>query len=122
MRPLELSLQALADSEEISRWTEAHFGASAAVRYAALIAQAMIDLRQDASRLGISPLPEFGDQAFFYRLAFSRRNVPRSIGRVKDPRHLVLFRILADGSIEVGRILHESMELSSNLPDGFVDE
>ena len=37
-------------------------------------------------------------------------------------RHFPLYRIAADGHIEIGRLLHDSMQLRRHLPKGFESE
>jgi plasmid stabilization system protein ParE len=91
MRKLKYAPQAAADIEAILNWSANTFGAIAEVRYNALIRQALLDLQMDASRPGVSPLPEYGERVFYYRLDLSRRNVPNAVGRVRISRHLIVF-------------------------------
>jgi plasmid stabilization system protein ParE len=39
------------------------------------------------------------------------------IGRVKLPRHFLLDRVRTDGTIEILRVLHDSMDRARHLPD-----
>lgn len=119
MRRLELAPQAADDITGILNWSAATFGAVAERRYDALIRQAILDLQVDVSRPGVNPLPEYGENVFYYRLELSRRNISKSVGRVRSSRHLIVFRILSDDVIEIGRILHDRMQWKSNIPEEF---
>jgi len=55
-----------------------------------------------------------------YHLWHSRNRVRKMPGVVRNPRHFLLFRIGAKGDIEIGRVLHDSMDLASNLPPGYM--
>ena len=99
-------------------WTHEHFGERARLRYEALLGQAIIDIGDDPERLGVTRRDELADGAFTYHLWHSRLNVERDIGRVKRPRHFLLFRV-TNNVIEVGRILHDSMELTRHLPPAY---
>jgi len=119
MRRLELAPQAADDITAILNWSAETFGAIAEARYNALIRQAILDLQVDVSRPGVNSLPEYGKNVFYYRLELSRRNVSTSVGRVRSSRHLIVFRILPDDAIEIGRILHDRMQWKSNIPEAF---
>jgi toxin ParE1/3/4 len=116
MRSLQVSDRARADIRDIVLFSREQFGEKAAVRYSALIEQAILDLREDVFHAGTHRVPEVGQNIYVYRLSSSRRNVRRSLGRVKYPRHLVVLRVMRDDSIEIIRLLHESMELPPDLP------
>jgi plasmid stabilization system protein ParE len=36
--------------------------------------------------------------------------VSRSVGRIRKPRHFLLYRVAGDGSLEIGRVLHDSVD------------
>ncbi|WP_246103356.1 hypothetical protein [Rhizobium straminoryzae] len=42
-------------------------------------------------------------------------------GIVRRPRHLILFRSIRPDLVGIGRVLHDSMELSRHLPPDFGD-
>lgn len=54
-----------------------------------------------------------------YHLWNSRNHVEGVVGRVRRPRHFLVFRMTNDGQIEIGRVLHDSMDVSSHIPDDF---
>jgi toxin ParE1/3/4 len=101
-----LSLAARQDIREILRWSERNFGEAAAARYRALVKQAIRDIGADPERPGSKERPELMIKgARTYHLSFSQGRV--SGGRVKEPRHFLLYRRRHDDVIEVARILHD---------------
>ena len=102
-------------------WTLDAFGERAALRYDALIKQALKDIGKDPERRGSTERPEIMAKGVrVYHLVFSRTRVAGA--RVKKPRHFLLYRLCGDGIIEVFRILHDSRDLGRHLPaDYFVE-
>ena len=43
----------------------------------------------------------------------------KSIGKVTHPRHFLLYRALTGGPVEIGRALHDGMDLKRHLPDEY---
>ena len=68
--------------------------------------------------VGSHDRPEITDTARTYHLRHSRDPVNKSIERVQHLRHFLLFRISGDGMVEIGRVLHDAMDLERNLPEG----
>ncbi len=94
------------------------FGESAAVRYRALIGQALVDIAADPERPGSKGRPEMMiEGARTYHILLSRTRVRGA--RVKDPRHFLLYRRREDGAIEVARVLHDGRELRRHLPEEY---
>ncbi|MGZ3383204.1 MAG: hypothetical protein ACXVBB_23545 [Isosphaeraceae bacterium] len=60
--------------------------------------------------------PEIAAAARTYHLRNSRDRVKKSIGRVQRPRHFLLYRTTDDGKVEIGRVLHDGMDLTRHLP------
>lgn len=112
-----LTPAALHDIREITAWSENEFGAKAAARYRALIIQALRDIDADPGRPGSKERPELIAGARTYHLSLSRSRVAGE--KVKTPRHFVLYRSRSDGTIEVGRILHEGRDLVRHLPEEY---
>ncbi|HBE69096.1 MAG TPA: plasmid stabilization protein ParE [Planctomycetaceae bacterium] len=119
MRLFRISSVAESDIEDILAWTHERFGEAARVRYEALIAQAIIDIASNPDRNGCTPRHELAKSASTYHLHWSRNQVSEATGRVKRPRHFLLYRIADNGTIEIGRVLHDSMELARHLPTDF---
>ncbi|MGC1272160.1 MAG: type II toxin-antitoxin system RelE/ParE family toxin [Planctomycetaceae bacterium] len=121
MPQYRLSPLAEQDLESILAWTHEHFGERGRLRYEALLLRAILDVADDPQRSGCRPRPELAAGAMTYHLLSSRNNVPKSAGRVRKPRHFLLFRHTADGCLEVGRVLHESMDVERHLPEEYRD-
>ena len=116
-----LSLAAEADIAAILAWSQSEFGEQARLRYEALLTQSILDIAVNPERLGVTKRDEVCEGAFTYHLWHSRLNVSESAGRVSKPRHFLLFRQTAGGT-EIGRVLHDSMDLQQHLPAGYSDE
>ena len=54
-----------------------------------------------------------------YHLWHSRNLVPVADGRVKNPRHFLLYRTRSTGRVEIGRVLHDSMDFEHQLPEDY---
>ncbi len=52
-----------------------------------------------------------------YPISFSRHRVRGA--SVKDPRHVLLYRVRADGAIEIARVIHDSRELERHIPEEY---
>lgn len=46
----------------------------------------------------------------------SRNHVDKSLGRVRRPRYFLIYRFTEENQSEIGRVLHDSMDLPSHLP------
>ena len=104
------------DVEAILIWTHERFGEQARLRYEAILCQAIVDVAEDPDRTGCHLRPEVAANARTYQLWHSRNRVA-SKPRVSQLRHFLLFRTRDDGCIEIGRVLHDSMDLNRYLPD-----
>ena len=43
----------------------------------------------------------------------------RSGGRIRHPRHFLLYRVTESNLVEIGRVLHDSIELQAHLPEEY---
>jgi toxin ParE1/3/4 len=107
------------DIEAILEWTHQHFGEKGRLRYEALLTQAIRDVAADPRRAGSHARPEIAAKGWTYHLRYSRDRVKKSAGRVHRPRHFLLYRTSDDGQVEIGRVLHEGMDLERHLPDEY---
>ena len=107
------------DIESVLSWTQEEWDEQAGLRYEALLVQAIIDAATNPDLPGGSRRPEIAASARTYHLTHSRNHVATEVGRVKRPRHFLLYRTRPDGSVEIGRVLHESMDITKHLPDEF---
>ena len=100
------------DVREVVQWTIANFRRAAAVRYRALIEQAINDVAAKPQHISSRIVPGRGGELRTYHLFWNRDRV--SGPRVQQPRHILLYRIEPNG-IEILRILHEARDLDFHL-------
>jgi toxin ParE1/3/4 len=112
-----LSYQAEHDIEAILEWTDEKFGEKAHRRYEALLIRAIIDIAEAPDRMGSHARPEIAAGARTYHLRHSRERVRKSIGRVQRPRHFLLYRLNDQDEVEIGRVLHDGMDLRRQSAD-----
>jgi toxin ParE1/3/4 len=105
------------DIQQIVVWSHQQFGEHARLRYEALLARAIQDVFDAPERPGSASRPEIADGARTYHLGHSRDRV--TVGRIRRARHFLLYRTHSDGQVEIGRVLHDSMDLRRHLPDNF---
>lgn len=97
-------------------YSEDKFGAAAAERYQQLLVSAMKDVAEDPTRPGTIRRSEIPLPVSTYHLGHSRRGAADTGVSVHRPRHLLVYRILGDETVEIARILHDAMELPRHLP------
>jgi toxin ParE1/3/4 len=112
-----LSPAAEEDLVRILAWSHKHFGEQARLRYEALLTQAIVDIAEDPERTGSVRREELAAGSRTYHVWHSRQRIAKSVGKVGTPRHFLLFRVNSEGLVEIGRVLHDSMDLASNLPE-----
>lgn len=104
---------------QILAWSHEQFGEQARLRYEALLVRAILDVCDDPSRAGSLARPEIAADARTYHLRHSRgRGRPATV-RVARPRHFLLYRVRHDGQLEIGRVLHDSMNLKRHRSDDY---
>jgi toxin ParE1/3/4 len=86
-----------------------------------LIGIAIKDLAVDAERSGSVARPELAGSCRTYHLTHSRQRAARAGARVRRPRHFLLYRPTDDGVLEIGRVLHDSMDLDEQIPEAYRD-
>jgi toxin ParE1/3/4 len=82
----------------------------------ALIRQAFADLLDDPARSGVRTEPVLQAELGVYHLRHSRERAAAG-GRVGSPRHYVVFRVVNGDELEIVRLLHDAMDLPSQLAD-----
>jgi toxin ParE1/3/4 len=107
------------DIESILSWTHEQFGSEGRLRYEALVVRAILDVAEQPECAGSHTRPEIAAAARTYHLRYSRDHVDPAVGRVRRPRHFLLYRTRDDGRIEIGRVLHERMDLARHLPEDY---
>ncbi|NUQ61455.1 MAG: type II toxin-antitoxin system RelE/ParE family toxin [Pirellulales bacterium] len=105
------------DMESILAWSEGRFGVQGRLRYEALLVQGILDVADDPQRPGSHTRSEIAASARTYHLSHSRMRVAADVGHVRRPRHFLLYRTREDGLVEIGRVLHERMDLPQQVPD-----
>ncbi len=115
---MEVSIapKARSDIENILISTEENFGPKTMKRYAKLIATAIEAVAANPELPGSSERSEIAKQGRTYHLYFSRKSTGRAGDRIRQPRHLLLYRVTESGIVEIARVLHDSMDLQSHLP------
>ena len=116
MARFTLSVAAERDIVSILTWTHEHFGEQARLRYEALLVQAMIDIAGNPRCPGSEARDEIAGLARTYHIWHSRNRVDKVPGRVHRPRHFLIYRVNDRQQIEIGRVLHESVDLPNHLP------
>jgi len=111
--------KARGDIASILAWTEEHFGPLTLKRYAKLIATAIEQIAENPERAGSSQRPEIAENYRTYHLYFSRKSAGLAGNRIRQPRHLLLYRVTGSNVLEIGRVLHESMDFQANLPEEY---
>lgn len=112
-----LSHAAQRDILDILDWTHEQFGEAARLRYESLILAALRDVASQPNRPGSLARPELGAGVRSWHLRLSRDHVRGGAAAVGRPRHFLVYRSKPD-LLEVGRVLHDAMELARHLdPD-----
>ena len=108
--------KARSDIANILAWTDENFGPRIMQRYARLIKTAIQEIAANPELAGSVPRPEIAKNCRTYHLFFSRRQAGTRGDRIHKPRHLLLYRVGEAGVPEIGRVLHDSMELDRHIP------
>jgi toxin ParE1/3/4 len=119
MPRLRLSAPARDDIERILAHSEASFGPAARLRYEALLEAGLKDLAADPERPGVMRREELGPGVRIYHLHHSRAHARADQGTVGRPRHLLLFRLAAPDMVEIGRVLHDAMDMPEHVPEEY---
>jgi toxin ParE1/3/4 len=104
------------DVEAVLEWTKDRFGEDVRLRYKALLTRAILDVANNPELPGSHRRREIDSSARTYHVLHSRNHVDPQLRRIRRPRHFLLYRTRADGSVEIGRVLHEAVDLPQHLP------
>lgn len=88
------------------------------MRYSALIEAALDALMANAERAGVTARPDIAAEVQVYH----PQHVRVRVGRVRRPRHLILFKVIQPDLLVVSRILHDAMDLADHGPFDFSTE
>ncbi len=114
-----LALAARSDIVDILAYTEQNFGELARRRYERLLTTAIRDVAAEPERIGTVARPELGEHVRTFHLRHSRDRAKDQTGIIVRPRRLLLYRLVDADWIDIGRVLHDSMELERHLPADF---
>jgi toxin ParE1/3/4 len=107
------------DIASILAWTQDNFGPQISKRYGKLIATAIEDVAANPELSGSCQRLEIAERCRTYHLFFSRKRSGPAGQRIRRPRHILLNRVGESGVVEIGRVLHDSMDLESHLPQEY---
>ena len=111
--------KARSDMASILAWTQEMHGPQSLNRYSKLIQTAIEEVAVDPELAGSVARPEIAKHCRTYHLFHSRKKAGKRGSRVRDPRHFLLYRRTETNAVEIGRVLHDSMELEHHLPVGY---
>jgi toxin ParE1/3/4 len=102
---VRVSDEAQADIREAVHYTRRKWGRAKAAQYRELLRDARTHLAREpqAGKPAGDDLPGW----LVYRIA----------QRGKDARHVLLYRIAGDGSVQIARFLYDGMKYSKHVPD-----
>lgn len=112
MRSLYLSDKAVADLERIGEYTVDQHGAEALDRYLVILDTALAQIAENPERNGCKPSLK---EVTKYHLNHARETAKKAGADVRNPRHVIFFRLGSEDEIEVVRILHDSMDFDRYL-------
>jgi toxin ParE1/3/4 len=112
---LRRTTRAVEDLENCIFWSATHFGLSAAHRYKKLLEVSLLAIVNDAALSGSKPIEGFQCNVRIYHIRHSRKNAEVSGKIVKNPRHFIVYQKVDDQTIDILRVLHDSMDLEGNL-------
>lgn len=96
------------DQARILNESASEFGPVGRRRYAALLKRSLRDVAENSRRTGVRDMTH-RPGICSYHIRHSRHGVPSEL-RVRQPRHVIVFRILDGGrTVELLRLLHERM-------------
>jgi toxin ParE1/3/4 len=105
------------DIASILTWTQENFGPQTLKRYTRLIQTAIEEVAEDPERWGSTPRPEIAENIRTYHLVHSRKKAGTRGNRIRQPRHFLLYRESEPSTVEIIRVLHDSMETEQHLPE-----
>lgn len=100
------------DIVSLTAYTLENFGEQTLDRYLTLIEVALLDLCKNPSRRGVT---KFEGEVMKFHLRHSRTDAAKKGETIKKPRHIIFFREAEDGTLEILRLLHDSMDVVKQL-------
>ncbi len=118
---LIIAPKARSDISSILAWTLESFGAQTMDRYERLIKTGVEEVAADPEIAQSEPRPEIAKNCRTYHLVHCRQKAGARGDRIREPRHFLLYRVTSAGVVEIGRVLHDSMDLERHLPQEYRD-
>jgi toxin ParE1/3/4 len=109
MAGYRLAASAERQIEEILFVSQDKFGSATRERYAALLVTAMQDVADNPRRRRVTWKRTSSGDIGVYHIRESRKSAPNPPGTVGEPRHYIVFRIGADGIVDILGFIHDSM-------------
>jgi len=113
MARFRLSRPAQADLAHILATSTERWGIEGRRRYAAILAAAIRQLAADPKGPTTRDLAELASGIRSFNVRHAHVNDPKA--KVRRPVHVVYYRVIASGLIEIVRVLHERMEPSRHV-------
>ncbi len=106
---LRISQDAERDIEQVLTTTYDKFGEHKYAEYRGLVALTLQELGSDPTNARTKTRPEIHPQARTVHLA----------RKGKAARHFILYRIVDESIVEIGRLLYDGMDLAQHLPEQY---
>jgi toxin ParE1/3/4 len=113
MARFRLSAPARADLAHILATSAERWGTEGRRRYAAVLSAAMRKVAADPTGRLTRDRSELSPGIRSFHVRYARGNVPEA--KVKEPVHILYFRVVQPGTVEVVRVLHERMDPSRHV-------
>ena len=110
---------AQSDIASILAWTHERFGPQTLKCYKKLIQTAIEEIAANPELIGSAGRPEILPHCRTYHLFHARKKAGGRGNRIRNPRHFLLYRVTEPDVVEIGRVLHDSMELEQHLPEEY---
>ena len=110
---INVTLRADQDTDNILQTTFLRWGNDAKNRYTQLIKRAYRILEFNPYAIGTKNIDEFPSS--LRRFPLRNLNQNKSLNRVKNPPHVIYYRIYDPTHVEILRILHERMDIEEQL-------
>jgi toxin ParE1/3/4 len=113
MARYRLSAPAKSDVVAILRKSEELHGKEARIRYRACLTAAMRRVAADPEGRSTADYPELAPDIRSFHVRHSRNE--SDAAPVANPVHVIFYRILSPGTVEIARVLHERMDPTQHI-------
>jgi toxin ParE1/3/4 len=120
MARFRLSALARADLTRILATSDERWGVEGRRRYSAMLSAAMRKVAADPAGRMTRAQPDLSYGVRSFHVRYAHAHVPEL--KVRNPVHILYYRVAQPGLIEILRVLHERMEPSRHVATDFADE